>query len=138
MKPIVNQSCFYSTDHDACKRVMDRVFKVLKRDQFDEDKAQFYSCLRPLCGDDVPIIGNTCYNYQILLQNNPRSWAVIYQNQLPQIYNLAGFLMVKLSYLIIETRMKSFEWPFSQQSPTSLIEHFCDSVFSMMNKIYSH
>ena len=42
----------------------------------------------------------------------------------------SSFLMAKLSYLIIDTRMKSVEWPFSQSS-TPLISVLYLSFFNV-------
>ena len=39
--------------------IIDKILGLLQPETVDVDKFDFHCCLRPVCGDDVPIIGQT-------------------------------------------------------------------------------
>ena len=43
---------------EAGKRTVKKTLKIYNQDHLDLENAKYISCLRPMSGDDVPIIGN--------------------------------------------------------------------------------
>ena len=46
-----------SLDMEAGKRTVKKTLKIFNQDHLDLENAKYISCLRPMSGDDVPIIG---------------------------------------------------------------------------------
>ena len=57
--------CVEAVGHDAtpdeskAMMLVDKFLGVLREDSIDTENMTHHSCLRPVCGDDVPIIGQT-------------------------------------------------------------------------------
>ena len=48
---------FYSTSVESCNVTLNKALKVLDAQYLKTDEVSFKSALRPLSGDDLPIVG---------------------------------------------------------------------------------
>ena len=55
----------YRFNTRGCDKILEDASKVFKPGFFDESKAEYFAGLRPVCADDIPIIGKLLLNQKI-------------------------------------------------------------------------